>query len=83
MEGTVGIFIQGKLLGLVEEFLLGEHTVFDDNLHVVPLGLEIFAVFAEHFIQFIRDLFGDVRRDLLHIAVGLEVGTAHVQWDVR
>ena len=57
---VVGVGEQGKLLGLVIERLLGEHTVVDEELQVVPLLLVLLAVVLEDAAEAVGHLLGDV-----------------------
>ena len=73
---------QEELLGGLVELLVGQHTVLDEHLDVVPLLLELGAVVLEHLVQFLGHLLRDVTGNLLHLRVGLQIASAHVQRDV-
>ena len=80
---AVDVAEQGKLFGLVVEVGLAEDTVVDEEFEVVPLLLEVFAVLAEDGLQAVSHLLGDVLRNLLDVAVALQVGAADVEGNVR
>ena len=54
----------------------------DKEFQVVPLGLEVLAVGLEDGLQAVRHLLGDIRRNLLHVGIALQVAAAHVQRNV-
>ena len=85
VEGEVlalRVLHQGELLGAVVESLFGEDAVVDEELQVVPLLLVLLAVLREDGLQAVGHFLRDVRRDLLHLAVALEIASADVQRDV-
>lgn len=80
---AVHILEQGKILGLVVEVGLRQHTVVDKELQVVPLLFISLAVILEDGLQAVAYLLGDVGRDFLHVLVALQVASADVQRNVR
>ena len=85
LEGVIGavdVLEQGKLRGAVVELLVAEHAVLDEELQAVPLLFEGLAVVLEDLLQAIGHLLGDVRGDLLHVLVALQVGAGDVERDV-
>ena len=81
-ELAFGVGNEGKLHGLLAELLIAEHTVFDENLDVVPLFLKSLGVFLRQFLQTRSHLFSDVGGNLLHVAVGLQIATRYVQRNI-
>ena len=79
---AVGVGEEGKILSTVVEIFLRQHTVVDEDLQVVPLFFELFAVVLEDGLQTVGHLLGDVRRNLLDVGVALQVRTRYVQRDV-
>ena len=73
---------QGEVLGTVIERLVGQHTVVDEHLEVVPLLLIVLAVSLEDAAEAVCHLLGDVCGNLLHILVALQVRTAYVKRNV-
>ena len=55
----------------------------EEEFEVIPLLLEFLTVLLEDRVQAVCHLLGDVGRNLLHVAVALQVAAAHVQWDIR
>ena len=53
---AVSILQKRELVCLVIEILLGEHSIVDENLEVVPLLLELLAVVLENLCQTVRYL---------------------------
>ena len=82
-ELTVGVLKQGEVHSAFAEFLIGEHSVFDEELEVVPLLLELLALLLEDLFQPVGHLLGDVGAYLLHVGIALQVAAADVQGDVR
>ena len=81
LEGVIGavdVLEQGELRGAVVELLVAEHAVLDEELQAVPLLFEGLAVVLEDLLQAIGHLLGDVRGDLLHVLVALQVGAGDV-----
>ncbi len=76
------ILQESEVLGTLVEVFLREHTVVDEDLEVIPFLLELLAVLLEDRAQTVCHLLGDVGRNLLHVAVALQVAAAHVQRDV-
>ncbi len=64
------------------ELLLRQHAVFNKELQVVPLFLELLPVALKDLFQPVGHLLGDVRRDLLHIGVALQIAPGHVQGNI-
>ena len=79
---TLNIFQQDKTLCALVEFLVGQNSVLDEKFQIVPLALELRAVGFEDFLQTVGHFFGDVARNLLHVRIGLQIATRHVQRDV-
>ena len=80
---AVGVLEQIELHGPFGKFLIGEDAVLDKNLQVVPFAFKIGTLVLEQVRQAVGHLLGDVVRNLLHVAVALQVGTRHVQRNVR
>ena len=80
---AVDVAKQGEGLGLVVEIGLAQDAIVDEKLEVVPLPLKVLTVFAEDGLQAVGHLLRDILRNLLHIAVALEIGTADVEGNVR
>ena len=53
------------------EFLVAEHAIFDKELDIVPLFLEIFPLRAENLFETVCNLFGYVSRYFLDIGIAL------------
>ena len=79
---AVSVLHQGEVLGTVVEAVLREDAVVDEEFQVVPLLLILLAVLLEDRVQAVGHFLGDVGGDLLHLAVALQIRTAHVQGDV-
>ena len=80
---SVRVLEQGELEGPLAEFLVGEHTVLDEQLEVVPLLLPRGPFVLEDVLQSVGDFLGDVGGYLLDILIGLEIASRHIQRDVR
>ena len=65
------------------ELLIRQHTVFDEELQTIPFLLECGAVVFENFFQTVCHLLGDMRRDLLHIGIALQIGARYVEGNIR
>ena len=76
------ILQQGKCLSLIVEVALGEHSIVDENLDVIPFLLKLLAVALEDGGQAVAHLLGDVCGNLLHVGIALQVTAAHVQRNV-
>ena len=81
--GAVRVLEEGHLLHPGVEILLGEHSVVDEELDIVPLPLELLAVTLEYGSETVGHLLGDVARYLLDVGVTLKIRTGNVQRDVR
>ena len=73
---------EGNGLNLVKELLIKQHTILDEDLEVVPFVFELLTIGIEDFYKTIGNLLGDVARNLLDVAVGLQIRTAYVERDV-
>ena len=82
-ELAIRVLEEGELHRAVAELLVRKHAVFDEELEVVPLGLEVRPLVLEDVLQAVGDLLGDVCRDLLDVGVALQVTAGDVQRDVR
>ena len=82
-ELAVSVLQEGELHGAVAELLVGKHAVFDEELEVVPLGLQVGALVFEDVVQTVSDLLRDISGDLLHVRVALQVAAGDVQRDIR
>ena len=80
---AVEVFEECETDGALVELLVGEHTELDEHLDVVPLLLEGFAVGFKEFCQFVSHFLSDVAADFLDVIVGLQIGTADIQRDIR
>ena len=81
-ELSLGVFQQSELQCTFTELLVGQHAVLHKNLDVVPLVLKVLAVVLEHLFQLVGHLLAYMTRNLLHVAVALQVAAAHVQGDI-
>ena len=79
---AVNIFEKSKVFRLVVEVRLRENAVVDEEFEVVPLFFKLSAVALEERRKAVCHLLGDILRNLLHIAVALEIRTAHVERNV-
>ena len=79
---AVYVLEQCEVLGAVVEVRLREHSIVDEELQVVPFLLEVLAVILEDSVQSVSHLLCDICRDLLHVAVALQIAAAHVERDV-
>ena len=76
------ILEQSEVLGTIIERLIGQHTVIDEHLEVVPLLLIVLAVSLEDAAEAVCHLLGDVCGNLLHVLIALQVRTAYVKRNV-
>ena len=76
---SVCILQQGKLRCTLIELLLGDHSIVDEQLQVVPLLLELRPVILKDLLKLISHLLHDMRRYLLHIGIALQVAPRYVQ----
>ena len=60
-ELTVGVFHQREVLSSIVEVFLGEHSVVDKELQMIPLLLVIFTVFFKNCLQTIGYFLRDIR----------------------
>ena len=79
---TFHVFQQTEILGPFIEVFLRQHTVVDEDLQVVPFLLILLSVLLEDTIQAVGHFLGNVSTDLLHVAVALQVASAHIQRNV-
>ena len=70
---AVYILQQREVLGAAVEVVLREHAVVYEELQVVPLLLILLAVLLEYAVQAVGHLLGDVRRNLLHVGIALQI----------
>ena len=80
---TVHVFQQGKFFAFFVEFLIAEHSVLDKYLEVVPFRFEVGTIISKDFRQAVGHFFGDVSRNLFHVAVALQVAARYVERNVR
>ena len=80
---SVNILEKCEVLRLIVEVGFRENAVVDEEFEVVPLFFKLSAVALEERRKTVCHLLGDVLRNLLHIAVALEIRTAHVKRNVR
>ena len=57
---VLSVLEQAELERPFAEFLIGNHSVFDEELYVVPFFLECLTVLLEDFLQPVSHLLGDV-----------------------
>ncbi len=79
----VRVLEQGELHSLLAELLVGEHSIFNEQLEVVPLLLPGVPLVLEDLLQPVSYLLGDVSRDLLDVLIGLKIASGDVKRDVR
>ena len=79
---TVNVFEKSEVFRLIVEIGFRENAVVDEEFEVVPLFFKLSAVALEERRKAVGHLLGDVLRNLLHIAVALEIRTAHVERNV-
>ena len=85
LEGEVlAVYVleEGEVLGAFVEVFLREHSVVDEDLQVVPFFLVLLAVLLEDGAESVGHFLGDVGGDFLHVAVALQIASAHVERDV-
>ena len=80
---AVNVFEKSEVFRLVVEVGFRENAVVDEEFEVVPLFFKLSAVALEERRKTVCHLLGDVLRNLLHIAVALEIRTTHVERNVR
>jgi len=66
----------------LEKFLIGQHPILDKNLQVIPFLFELLTLILVNLLQTVSDLFGDVRADLFHIGIALQVRAGDIQRNV-
>ena len=81
--GALGVLVQGKLAGALEELLVHQHPVLGEDLDVLPLRFEVGPVILEHLGELVADLLGDVGGDFLDVGVLLQIGAGDVERNVR
>ena len=81
-ELSFSVAHEGKLHGLFAEFFIAEHAIFNKHLNIVPFLFKFLSILLGNFFQSSSHLFGDIGRDFLHIAVGLQIATRHIERDV-
>ena len=79
---SVNIFEKCEVLRLIVEVGFRENAVVDEEFEVVPLFFKLSAVALEERREAICHLLRDILRNLLHIAVALEIRAAHVERNV-
>ncbi len=60
VKPAISIRIHSEFFRFVEEFVFRQHTVFDDDFHVVPFRFKIGTVLTEHLIKLICNLLRNV-----------------------
>ena len=64
---ALGRFQEHKILSLLGKLLVGEDTILDEHLQVVPLLLIIRTHSVEELLQTVSHLTSDIARNLLYI----------------
>ena len=80
---AVGLLHEDGILHHVEELAVLDAAVLDEGSDIVPVAFVGFPLRVHQAVQLIGNLLGDMRADLLHVAVILQEGTADVQRQVR
>ena len=85
-DGTVfarKIFVDDDVFDLFIELLVLQASELDESRQIRPAGFIALPVVLIQFDQFVRNFFGDVFCDLLHLLIVLQEGAGYVERDIR
>ena len=72
-----------NLIGLLQEFIIGHHSIFHKQAQAFPFLFEFLSFLIKDLFQFIRHFFRDMVIDLFYIRIALQITAANVQRNIR